>query len=244
MKILLTNDDGFDSPGLQLLKKSLERKHDIWVVAPDGNRSGSSHSITLTGPIKLKQKGYGFGRPRIEDFVGAFSEDTGRWPDLAVDTSYLRTRYDWQGSLEPLEFPYYPYLAEIGALPEVGWAEPSPDAEIMYRYQSLYGDTHPIYPELSFQGNPVMHCLDRGTSRTVHGMFTPLALDATDAQLMVNAVLDWLYEPWIISTSQSPRQYLPTLKSTSVDLRSNYLEWRQEWSKLFTPSRTMSRGTK
>ena len=56
MKILLTNDDGFDSPGMQLLKKSLERKHDIWVIAPDGNRSGSSHSITLNGPTKLKQK--------------------------------------------------------------------------------------------------------------------------------------------------------------------------------------------
>ncbi len=57
MKILLTNDDGFDSPGLQLLKKTLERKHDIWVIAPDGNRSGSSHSITINGPTKLKTKG-------------------------------------------------------------------------------------------------------------------------------------------------------------------------------------------
>lgn len=57
MKILLTNDDGFESPGLQLLKKALERKYDIWVIAPDGNRSGTSHSITMNGPTKLTQKG-------------------------------------------------------------------------------------------------------------------------------------------------------------------------------------------
>lgn len=57
MKILLTNDDGIDSPGLRLLQKALQDEHEVWVVAPDSNRSGSSHSITLGNPTKFTKRG-------------------------------------------------------------------------------------------------------------------------------------------------------------------------------------------
>ncbi len=43
MKILLTNDDGINSPGITLLYKALRQAgHSVFVVAPDGNRSGIS----------------------------------------------------------------------------------------------------------------------------------------------------------------------------------------------------------
>ena len=56
MKILLTNDDGIDSPGLKALQHEIERVggHEIWTVAPDGERSGMSHYITLKDPIKSR----------------------------------------------------------------------------------------------------------------------------------------------------------------------------------------------
>ena len=57
MKILLTNDDGIDSPGLRLLQKALQDEHEVWVVAPDSNRSASSHSITLGNPTKFTKLG-------------------------------------------------------------------------------------------------------------------------------------------------------------------------------------------
>ena len=57
MKILLTNDDGIESPGLRVLQRALEREHEVWVVAPDSNRSGSSHSITLGNPAKFMRRG-------------------------------------------------------------------------------------------------------------------------------------------------------------------------------------------
>ena len=57
LKILLTNDDGLDSPSLQALSVRLSREHEVWVVAPDGDRSGSSHSITLKEPIVIYRKG-------------------------------------------------------------------------------------------------------------------------------------------------------------------------------------------
>lgn len=59
MRILLTNDDGIDCEGLVTLKAALEARgdHEIFTLAPDGNRSGVSHSITLRGPIRLVQRG-------------------------------------------------------------------------------------------------------------------------------------------------------------------------------------------
>jgi 5'-nucleotidase len=55
MKILLTNDDGIHAEGLLALVKYLEKKHEVWVVAPDRNRSGVSHGITMAEPLKLCQ---------------------------------------------------------------------------------------------------------------------------------------------------------------------------------------------
>ena len=57
MKILITNDDGINSPGLQTLKEVLSRTHDVWVLAPDGDRSGTSQSITLRDPVKIQKVG-------------------------------------------------------------------------------------------------------------------------------------------------------------------------------------------
>ena len=52
MKILLTNDDGFNSAGLLSLREYL-KEHELWVVAPDGERSGTSHSITIKDPVRF-----------------------------------------------------------------------------------------------------------------------------------------------------------------------------------------------
>ncbi len=57
MRILLTNDDGVASPGLRLLEQSLRPEHEVWIVAPDSNRSGSSHSITLGTPSRFRRTG-------------------------------------------------------------------------------------------------------------------------------------------------------------------------------------------
>jgi 5'-nucleotidase len=57
MRILLTNDDGVSSPGITLLAEALrEAGHRAFVVAPDSDRSGVSHSITfLKDPCKLTE---------------------------------------------------------------------------------------------------------------------------------------------------------------------------------------------
>ena len=56
MRILLTNDDGIDSAGLDALRRALSG-HELWIIAPDGERSAQSHSITVHDPIRCRQLG-------------------------------------------------------------------------------------------------------------------------------------------------------------------------------------------
>jgi 5'-nucleotidase len=57
-RILISNDDGIQAPGLKLLAKvarSLCR--DVWVVAPEQEQSGASHSLTLHRPLRVRKVG-------------------------------------------------------------------------------------------------------------------------------------------------------------------------------------------
>lgn len=56
MNILITNDDGIQAGGIQAIARRLEKSHNILIVAPDSQRSASSHSITLTKPIMVKEE--------------------------------------------------------------------------------------------------------------------------------------------------------------------------------------------
>ncbi|HUX49709.1 MAG TPA: 5'/3'-nucleotidase SurE [Spirochaetia bacterium] len=55
MRILLTNDDGIQSAGLTILRDYLSSEHEVWIVAPDGERSGMSHSLTLKEPVRSRK---------------------------------------------------------------------------------------------------------------------------------------------------------------------------------------------
>jgi len=62
MKILLSNDDGYQAPGLQALADALSTVADIVVVAPDQDRSGASNSLTLVNPLRARTMENGFIR--------------------------------------------------------------------------------------------------------------------------------------------------------------------------------------
>ncbi len=55
MKILLTNDDGIEADGLRVLSEFLEKKHEVYVVAPEGERSASGHGLTLKGELRFSR---------------------------------------------------------------------------------------------------------------------------------------------------------------------------------------------
>ncbi len=55
-RILVTNDDGIHAPGIALLEKiARQLSDDVWIVAPEFEQSGKSHSVSLTEPLRLRQ---------------------------------------------------------------------------------------------------------------------------------------------------------------------------------------------
>lgn len=52
-KILITNDDGIESDGIRRLAEAAKEFGEVWVIAPESQRSAASHSITLRHPIDV-----------------------------------------------------------------------------------------------------------------------------------------------------------------------------------------------
>ena len=60
MRILLSNDDGYFAPGLNILAEHLSQLAEIIVVAPERDRSGASNSLTLDRPLTVRTAGNGY----------------------------------------------------------------------------------------------------------------------------------------------------------------------------------------
>ena len=54
-RILITNDDGIHSEGIEALEAAMSRIGDVFVVAPASEMSGASHSLTLSRPLRIRQ---------------------------------------------------------------------------------------------------------------------------------------------------------------------------------------------
>ncbi len=54
MRILLTNDDGIFAKGIEALHEALSRYHDVYVIAPETERSAVGHAITFLDPLLVK----------------------------------------------------------------------------------------------------------------------------------------------------------------------------------------------
>jgi len=58
MRILITNDDGIHAPGLAACEKiARELSDEVWIVAPESDQSGVSHSLSLNDPLRLREVG-------------------------------------------------------------------------------------------------------------------------------------------------------------------------------------------
>lgn len=57
-RILITNDDGVDAPGIAVMRRIAETvTDDIWIVAPSGNQSGAGHKFTLGQELSCQERG-------------------------------------------------------------------------------------------------------------------------------------------------------------------------------------------
>lgn len=58
LRILLTNDDGINAPGLEVLEAiARELTDDVWIVAPEQEQSGAGHSLSLHHPVRVREVG-------------------------------------------------------------------------------------------------------------------------------------------------------------------------------------------
>ena len=59
MRILVTNDDGINAPGLHALREIAQQvagEHgEVWVSAPETNQSGTGHSLSLNEPLRMRE---------------------------------------------------------------------------------------------------------------------------------------------------------------------------------------------
>src|SRR6202035_596843 len=56
-RILVSNDDGIDAPGIKVLEQIAHSlSDDVWVVAPELEQSGASHSLTTRRPLRLIER--------------------------------------------------------------------------------------------------------------------------------------------------------------------------------------------
>jgi len=105
MEILLTNDDGVLAPGLRMLAEVASEFGRVVVVAPEVERSGSSHAITLSRPLRVREVGTDWfalsGMPADCVFIGIHHllkrrpdlvlAGVNRGPNLGYDVLYSGT---------------------------------------------------------------------------------------------------------------------------------------------------------
>jgi 5'-nucleotidase len=107
MRILLTNDDGIEAPGLKVLEAiAATLSDDVTVVAPAEEMSGAGHSLTLTRPLRLRRRGerrfavtgtptdavmMGLGLVMKDDPPDLILSGVNRGANLAEDVTYSGT---------------------------------------------------------------------------------------------------------------------------------------------------------
>ena len=87
MKILLTNDDGYDHPGIKTLFQELSKHHQVFMMAPDTNKSGFSSALTFLTPItekKIEKNIYKIDGTPVDCVRLALEEFCPFVPDLVV----------------------------------------------------------------------------------------------------------------------------------------------------------------
>ena len=87
-RILVSNDDGYRAEGLAALVETLEDLAEVWVVAPESEQSATSHAISLTRPLRLREvrpRWYAVdGTPTDSTWLGVNHVLQDRRPQLVV----------------------------------------------------------------------------------------------------------------------------------------------------------------
>ena len=86
-RILITNDDGIEAPGIKALEQALAGVGEMTVIAPDREMSATSQSISLHTPLRIRridERHYGIGGTPADSVILALYHILPQRPDLVV----------------------------------------------------------------------------------------------------------------------------------------------------------------
>ncbi len=88
-RILLSNDDGIDAPGIKMLERvARTMSDDVWVVAPANEQSAASRALSIREPLRVTRRGDKsfavWGTPTDSVMMGVLSLVEGKRPDLIL----------------------------------------------------------------------------------------------------------------------------------------------------------------
>lgn len=252
-KVLVIYDDVLGAPQpveWRPLFKSIDAGVNVWLTARTPLIGGSSQTLPPQNIIPsfeymlffgVTSMGYGAwmyyleeldspGSPpgRYQDFVGALwanrVPNSEPWPNLSIDTAKLHSRYKWyRGAL---------WNEDCQGLPEVDWSVRLFGTEILYKYESCYGDAHPLGALRDFHGNPVAHRFETSFYRTAHFNFTTLAMEDSTMQIVIDSLFNWLYDPTLGSGLISENRYEDAqVKISSDEARQRYRDRTERYKK-------------
>ncbi len=103
LRILLTNDDGYDTPGINAVRETLlAAGHDVTLVAPLSNQSGSGIRVTTQGVLDYMEHSAGVwsvdGSPADSVLVGLLHIMQGEAPDIVVSGANFGPNLGYAGS--------------------------------------------------------------------------------------------------------------------------------------------------
>lgn len=138
LRILLTNDDGYDAPGVKTVHKYLVAAgHDVTLVAPLSNRSGSGMRVSIQGTLDYKERAAGVwsvdGSPTDALLVGLLHIMGGEAPDIVISGANFGPNLGYAGSSGTLGaatmamYVGIPAIAiSVGVIPAEQGADPIP----------------------------------------------------------------------------------------------------------------------
>ncbi len=97
-RILVTNDDGINAPGLKIIERIARKlSRDVWVVAPEMEQSGAGHSLTVRRPLevrRIRERRFAVdGTPTDCVLIAVNHLLEGRRPDLVLSGHQPRQQY-------------------------------------------------------------------------------------------------------------------------------------------------------
>ena len=87
VRILLSNDDGIDAPGIKAMEEALLKFADVWVIAPSSEQSAKSHALTMHKPLRAvhrDRRHIAIGGTPVDSVYMAIHHFMPEPPDLVV----------------------------------------------------------------------------------------------------------------------------------------------------------------